>query len=112
MRFEGTSSYVATDDLKVEIDRVEATLAAKQSSKSAAEAAFATRIVEAVPAAAAFPPARVWHARALRWAPGQHRAIREVCSCILMTAHFFFQYICKAIRHKIGRGNGNAIRIR
>jgi uncharacterized small protein (DUF1192 family) len=28
------------DDLKVEIDRVEATLAAKQSSKSAAEAAF------------------------------------------------------------------------
>ena len=40
--------------------------------------AFATRIVEAVPAAAAFPPARVWHARALRWAPGQHRAIREV----------------------------------
>lgn len=28
------------DELKVEIDRVEATLAAKQSSKSAAEAAF------------------------------------------------------------------------
>jgi uncharacterized small protein (DUF1192 family) len=28
------------DDLKVEIDRVAATLAAKQSSKSAAEAAF------------------------------------------------------------------------
>jgi uncharacterized small protein (DUF1192 family) len=28
------------DDLKVEIARVEATLAAKQSSKSAAEAAF------------------------------------------------------------------------
>ncbi len=28
------------DDLKVEIDRVEATLAAKQSSKNAAEAAF------------------------------------------------------------------------
>ncbi|HTP37914.1 MAG TPA: DUF1192 domain-containing protein [Methyloceanibacter sp.] len=28
------------DDLKVEIGRVEATLAAKQSSKSAAEAAF------------------------------------------------------------------------
>jgi uncharacterized small protein (DUF1192 family) len=28
------------DDLKVEIDRVEATLAAKQSSKRAAEAAF------------------------------------------------------------------------